>query len=108
MNFLVMLIIIGFILLAAFAAAICLEVYKSGKRVNDPLVIIPVFNNCPPKKISIQMMGFVRDGHFPMHTLKNKASKFDDAAQLEKYKANIHDPLVVTYIQNVKGWQDYE
>ena len=108
MNLLTLLIIVGSLVTGALAFAICFETYKNARNKTAPSVSIPVFGTCSPYEVSKQMVGFVRRGHFLMHTLINNAPPFDDGAFLTKYKAYIKKPSVITFIQNVKGESEYE
>ena len=108
MNLLTLLIIVGSLVTVVLAFAICFETYKNARNKTVPSVSIPVFKDCSPYEVSIQMVGFVYTGLFLMHTLINNALPFDDGAFLARYKAYIKRQSVITFIQNVKGGSEYE
>jgi hypothetical protein len=105
---LTLLIIVGSLITVTLAFANYFKTHKNAENETAPSVPIPVFVDCSPYEVSKQMVGFVRRGHFLMHTLINNAPPFDDGAFLTKYKVYIKKPSVITFIQNVKGESEYE
>ena len=108
MNLLTLFIFIGAGAIVAMFVVFYFEVWKNSGKRDISSSSIPVFTDFPPHKVAKQMMGYVRKGHFLLHTLTNDAPPFDDRAYLAKYNKFIRNPSAITYIQALKGGEENE
>jgi hypothetical protein len=99
-------IVVGALSVGTLAFATFFTLNKDARVKNTSSAL--AFDDDSPRKTSKRMVKALCMNYFSLHTLTNRARRFNDRARLEGYTFYIRNPSVIACIKDVKGRDENE